>query len=82
MAVLGIILMGIATVTEATTPSVFVVILSAWGNLSLVWWTLLGCLSALVKTISKIILIVMGASFFSRSIRNLSIPRYYTQYLF
>ena len=75
MAVLGSIYMGIATVTEAAAPGLLAVVLFAWANRKLGWGSLLECLLAAVKTTSMIILIVMGASFLSRAMGILGIPR-------
>ena len=81
MAVLGSIYMGIATVTEAAALGVLAAVLFACANRSLGWGTLLECLLAAVKTTSMIILIVMGASFLSRAMGILGIPRELTQYI-
>jgi C4-dicarboxylate transporter DctM subunit len=75
MAVLGSIYMRIATVTEEASLSVLAAVLFTWGNRTLGWGTLLECLLAAVKTTSLIILIVMGASFLSRAMGILGIPR-------
>ena len=81
MAVLGSIYLGIATVTEAAALGVLAAVLFACANRSLGWGTLLECLLAAVKTTSMIILIVMGASFLSRAMGILGIPRELTQYI-
>jgi tripartite ATP-independent transporter DctM subunit len=81
MAVLGSIYMGIATVTEAAALGVLAAVLFALANRSLSWGTLHDCLLAAVKTTSMIILIVMGASFLSRAMGILGIPRELTQYI-
>ena len=81
MAVLGSIYMGIATVTEAAALGVLAAVLFALANRSLSWGTLQECLLAAVKTTSMIILIVMGASFLSRAMGILGIPRELTQYI-
>jgi C4-dicarboxylate transporter DctM subunit len=75
MAVLGSIYKGIATVTDAASLGLLAAVSFAWANRTLGWGTLLECLLAEVKTTSMIILIVMGASFLSRAMEILGIPR-------
>ncbi len=81
LAVLGSIYLGIATVTEAASLGVLASVLFAWNNRTLDRKTLIECLLASVKTTSMIILIVMGASFLSRAMGILGIPRELTEFI-
>ena len=81
VAVLCNIYMGIATVPEETALGILAAVLFAWANRTFGWGTLLGYLLVAVKTTSMIILIVMGASFLSRVMGILGIPREFTQYI-
>lgn len=78
-AVLGSIYAGVATVTEAAALGVLAAAAFAFFNRRLNWSTLVECLLAAVRTTSMIIFIVVGASFLSRAMGILGIPRELTR---
>ncbi len=78
-AVLGSIYAGIASITEAASLGVLASVVLAYVNRKMSWSILYNCLVSSVKTTSMIILIVMGASFLSRTMGILGIPRELTQ---
>jgi tripartite ATP-independent transporter DctM subunit len=79
MLVLGSIYAGIATPTEAAALGAFGATIFAFLNRRMSFKTLFECLVGAVKTNAMIMLIVMGASFLSRTMGFLGIPAAITQ---